>query len=119
MWLEWKTLSSTSSILLARFHRDFLEHDLYREDFLEAYENFCTDVTAWQDHHGVYFQIELTTEYSKLYDTQVTTVRGVFQDQTDLALYRMVMDSEVPVATSVTHINDQWQFSEWRLIPET
>lgn len=97
---------------LAKFNRSYENHLDLAPHYNEACENFLQDVMAWQAELGINFKIEFEQYYSSELMCEVSSVVAVFDDDTDLAMYKMRMPEEL-LATEVVPTSRGWEFSGW------
>ena len=103
----------TKKVLLAKFNRDYHSHDVLGDKFREAFEHFCEEVMLWQAQTGINFKCDIVEEKDIRLMCTVTGVVATFESETDYALYKLQMPTNMR-ATDIKHIDNKWQFTGWR-----
>lgn len=105
----------SKQVLLAKFNRSYHNHDVLGDSFREAFEHFCEEVMLWQAQTGINFNCSIVEEKDFWLMCAVTGVVATFESETDYALYKLQMPTNMR-ATDIQHIDNKWQFTEWRTI---
>lgn len=108
-------------ILVAKFNRLYQNHPDLFPLFMQAYEDFLSDVYRWQEQAGIKFSCELTQVYNYEVFCDVTAVVAEFESEEDYMFYILKNNNQHKIATEVIPspiTGNGFMFAGWTTLNE-